>query len=95
MAVNSQTPLLCSYRNGTDRIVILRARGLSTFYLERVVFPFEVITFHCPRECQVEVIMRTPGGLEESEWVAAEELVAGEQLTDLGRIGEQLLSQKS
>lgn len=38
--------------------------------------------------------MRTPGGLEESEWVAAEELVAGEQLTDLGRIGEQVLSPK-
>ena len=94
VAVNSQTLIFCSYRNCTDRVVILRARGLSTYYLERVVFPFELMTFHCPRECEVEVVMRTPGGLEESEWVAAEELVAGEQLTDLGRIGEQVLSPK-
>jgi hypothetical protein len=88
------TQILCSYRNCTDRIVIVRARGLATYYLERVVFPFEVITFHCPRECEVEVIMRTPGGLEESEWVAAEELMAGEQIVELGRVGEQLLAQK-
>jgi hypothetical protein len=90
--VNTQTPILCSYRNCTDRIVIVRARGLSTYYLEKVVFPFEVMTFHCPRECEVEVIMRTPGGLEESEWVTAEELITGDQLTDLGKIGEPLLA---
>jgi hypothetical protein len=40
----------------------------------------------------VEVIMRTPGGLEESEWVTAEELITGDQLTDLGKIGEPLLA---
>jgi hypothetical protein len=38
--------------------------------------------------------MRTPGGLEESEWVAAEELIAGEQLPDRSTIGEQVLAQK-
>ena len=90
--MNTQSSILCSYRNCTDRIVIVRARGLSTYYLEKVVFPFEVMTFHCPRECEVEVIMRTPGGLEESEWVTAEELIAGDQLTDLGKIGEPLLA---
>lgn len=65
-------------------MVIVRARGSSTYFLERVVFPFEVMTFHCPKECEVEVIMRTPAGLEESEWVAAEELRAAEEteLTD-------------
>ena len=92
--MNTQTSILCSYRNCTDRIIILRARGQSTFYLERVVFPFELLTFLCPRECEVEVIMRTPGGLEESEWVAAEELIAGEQPPDRSTIGEQVLAQK-
>lgn len=59
-------------------MVIVRARGASTFFLERVVFPFEIMTFHCPKECEVEIVRRTPAGLEESEWVAAEELRAGD-----------------
>lgn len=59
-------------------MLVVRVRGLSTYFLERVVFPFEVMTFHCPRESEVEVIMRTPGGLEEREWVAAEELICGD-----------------
>ena len=66
--------IFCSYRNSTDRMVIVRARGLAAFFLERVVFPFELMTFHCPQECEVEVVMRTPAGLEQSEWVAAEQL---------------------
>lgn len=72
-------PLLCSYRNSTDRMAIVRARGAEHYFLERVVFPFELMTFHCPKGCEVEVITRTPAGLEESEWVSAEELVAGER----------------
>lgn len=90
--MRSPTSILCSYRNCTNRIVIVRARGLGTYYLERVVFPFELMTFHCPRDCEVEVIMRTPGGLEESEWVAAEELMAGEQMVEPGSRSEQLLA---
>ena len=92
--MNTQTLVLCSYRNCTDRMVILRVRGLSSYYLERVVFPFEVMAFHCPRECEVEVIMRTPGGLEEREWVAAEELISGEQIGSLERMGEKLTAQR-
>ena len=59
-------------------MVIVRARAAYTFFLERVVFPFEIMTFYCPRECEVEVVRRTLAGLEESEWVAAEELQAGD-----------------
>lgn len=70
--------IFCSYRNTTDRMVIVRARGVSTYFLERVVFPFEVMAFHCPLNCEVEVVTRTPGGLEQSEWVAARELMAGD-----------------
>jgi hypothetical protein len=60
-------------------MAIVRARGAEHYFLERVVFPFELMTFHCPKGCEVEVITRTPAGLEESEWVSAEELVAGEK----------------
>lgn len=75
----NSSSILCSYRNSTDRMVIVRARGVASFFLERVVFPFEIMTFHCPRECEVEVSMRTPTGLEQSEWVAAEELLAADE----------------
>ncbi len=73
-----QATMLCTYRNSTDRMVIVRARAMAAFFLERVVFPFEIMMFHCPLECEVEVVMRTPGGLEQSEWVAAEQLRASE-----------------
>ncbi|MFN5466143.1 MAG: DUF1830 domain-containing protein [Cyanobacteriota bacterium] len=71
--------ILCSYRNCSDRMVIVRARGNGNYFLERVVFPFEIMTFHCPRECEVEVITRTPTGLEQSEWIASTELMAGDE----------------
>ncbi|MFN7678109.1 MAG: DUF1830 domain-containing protein [Cyanobacteriota bacterium] len=75
---SGQATILCTYRNSTDRMVIVRARATAAFFLERVVFPFETMMFHCPQECEVEVVMRTPGGLEQSEWVAAEQLRASE-----------------
>ncbi len=63
-------------------MVIVRARGVEAFFLERVVFPFEIMTFHCPRDGEVEVIMRSPTGREESESVAAEQLLAGDASVD-------------
>lgn len=70
--------ILCCYRNSTNHMVIVRARGHASYFLERVVFPFELMSFHCPRDCEIEVISRTPGGFEQSEWVIASELMAGE-----------------
>ena len=57
-------------------MVIVRVYGGETFFLERVVFPFEIMSFHCPRSGEVEVIMRTTAGSEERQWVAAEQLLA-------------------
>jgi hypothetical protein len=74
--------MLCSYRNSTNRMVVVRARGVGSFFLERVVFPFEIMTFHCPRDGEVEVIMRTDAGKEQSERVAAELLLAGDSCVD-------------
>jgi hypothetical protein len=68
--------ILCCYRNVTNRMVVVRVRGEDSFALERVVFPFEIMTFHCPRDGEVEVIMRMPTGMEQSEWIAAEHLLA-------------------
>jgi hypothetical protein len=75
--------ILCSYRNSTNRMVVVRARGMEAFFLERVVFPFEIMTFHCPRDGEVEVIMRTQAGKEQSEWVSAEQLLADDSDPEL------------
>jgi hypothetical protein len=64
-------------------MVVVRARGMEAFFLERVVFPFEIMTFHCPRDGEVEVVMRTPAGMEQSQRVAAEQLLAGDTTAEL------------
>ncbi len=68
--------ILCSYRNGTNRMVIVRAKGADAFFLERVVFPFEIMTFHCPRDGEVEVSMHTSMGVERRESIAPHHLLA-------------------
>lgn len=45
----------CSYRNSTDRMVILRCCGSDNFFLERVVFPFEILAFACPPMSEVNI----------------------------------------
>lgn len=64
--------LFCSYRNTTDRMVIVRCCGPSDFFLERVVFPFELLTFHCPPESDVQVWRLAAGGPELAETFTAE-----------------------
>ena len=71
--------ILCSYRNPTNRMVVVRARGVESFFLERVVFPFEIMTFHCPLDGEVEVVMPTATGHEVCERWAAEQCLAMEK----------------
>ncbi len=59
-----ETSLECAYRNATDRMVILRCLGPSSFFLERVVFPFELLCFSCPLESEVEIFTHSLGGPE-------------------------------
>jgi hypothetical protein len=54
----------CSYRNASDRMVILRCLGPQNFFLERVVFPFEPMSFHCPPGSEVEIWTHSLGGPE-------------------------------
>lgn len=56
--------LECAYRNSTDRMVILRCLGAQSFFLERVVFPFELLSFACPPESEVEILTHSVGGPE-------------------------------
>jgi hypothetical protein len=73
------TQILCSYRNPTNRMVVVRVRGVECFFLERVVFPFEIMTFHCPLDGEVEVVMPTATGHEVCERWAAEQCLAVEK----------------
>ncbi|MBM5815406.1 MAG: DUF1830 domain-containing protein [Cyanobacteria bacterium K_Offshore_surface_m2_239] len=60
-------------------MVIVHARGRDGFFLERVVFPFEIMTFHCPRDGEVVVITRAASsGQERQESIDAHELLAAE-----------------
>lgn len=45
----------CSYRNSSDRMVILRCCGSQQFFLERVVFPFEILAFSCPPMSEIKI----------------------------------------
>ena len=65
----------CGYRNASDRMVILRCCGDEQFYLERVVFPFEMLTFSCPAAASVEVWTHGLGGPELVECLTAEDLL--------------------
>jgi len=65
----------CGYRNASDRMVILRCCGHEQFYLERVVFPFEMLTFSCPAEARVEIWTHGLGGPELVESLTADKLV--------------------
>ena len=44
-----------SYKNQSCRMVVLRCIGSSNFYLERVLFPTDVLTFMAPNNSKVEI----------------------------------------
>ncbi len=71
-ALLSQAGLSCSYSNSSDRMVILRCLGPGEFFLERVVFPFEQLSFQCPPGSDVEIWSHSLGGPELVEHFAAE-----------------------
>lgn len=73
-AALSDAGMSCSYRNGSDRMVILRCLGPSAFFLERVVFPFEQLSFQCPDGSDVEIWTHSLGGPELLERFEAAEV---------------------
>jgi hypothetical protein len=85
-----QTLLDCVYRNASDRMVILRCCGPSAFFLERVVFPFELLSFQCPRESEVEIWTHGLGGPELLETCPARELCCEPVVLTAAGSGESL-----
>jgi hypothetical protein len=67
--------LPCGYRNASDRMVIVRCCGPDAFYLERVVFPFELLSFEAPANSEVEIWTHGLGGPELLETLASGELL--------------------
>lgn len=72
--VDAAPALDCAYRNSTDRMVIVRCCGPQEFFLERVVFPFELLSFLCPPASEVEIWTHGMGGPELVEATRAEDL---------------------
>ena len=44
-----------SYKNESCRMIVLRCIGSSNFFLERVLFPSDIITFMAPNDSRVEI----------------------------------------
>jgi len=65
----------CTYRNTSDRMVILRCCGSNQFFLERVVFPFEILAFTCPPMSEVKVWSHGLYGPELLETFLSEQLL--------------------
>jgi hypothetical protein len=66
----------CSYRNSSDRMVILRCCGSQQFFLERVVFPFEILAFSCPPLSEVKIWSHGLYGPELLESFLSDQLLA-------------------
>jgi hypothetical protein len=73
-------PLFCNYRNTTDRMRIVRCCGPEDYFLERVVFPFELLSFRCPPGSDVQIWSHGRRGAELAETLPAEELHTPERV---------------
>jgi len=64
----------CGYRNSSDRMVIARCLGPDQFFMERVVFPFELLSFQCPDQSELEIWTHGLGGAELVETIPVADL---------------------
>ena len=44
-----------SYKNLGSRMIVMRCIGQSNFFLERVLFPMDILTFMAPIDSRVEI----------------------------------------
>jgi len=56
-------------------MVIARCLGPDRFFMERVVFPFELLSFQCPDESELEIWTHGLGGAELLETIPVSELL--------------------
>ncbi len=80
LALGPMTSLLCCYRNIGHQLLILRCCGPEDFFLERVVFPFELVTFACPADTEVKIWHWDVAGPTLIDCCLAEAMACGEVL---------------
>jgi len=56
-------------------MVIARCLGPDRFFLERVVFPFELLSFQCPDDSELEIWTHGLGGAELVETIPVRDLL--------------------
>ena len=44
-----------SYKNEHSRMLIVRCVGEKNFFVEKVILPFEIISFEAPKDARVEI----------------------------------------
>jgi hypothetical protein len=76
------TSLLCCYRNIGHQLLILRCCGPGDFFLERVVFPFELLTFACPVDAEVKIWHLDGAGPTLVDCCLAEAMLCGDSPED-------------
>lgn len=62
------------YQNARCQVVIIRCVGVNSFFLEKVIFPFEKWSFICPPETRVDVWTHGVSGAELIDSMPAEDL---------------------
>ena len=71
-------PMLdCGYRNERSHLVMLCCSGPAGFSLERVIFPFELLTFHAPAGATALIYGPAPQEPELLESCGVETLLLG------------------
>ncbi|MFM9087075.1 MAG: DUF1830 domain-containing protein [Cyanobium sp.] len=76
---------LCLYCNRTERVIILRCLGPDSFFLEKVVFPWEEWVFSCPPSSRVEIWTHGLMGAELRDCYSARELGQPEDIPSAPR----------
>jgi hypothetical protein len=59
-------------------MLIVRCCGPEDFFLERVVFPFELLTFQCPPSSDVQIWARDNAGVVLTEQLSADAMAMQE-----------------
>lgn len=69
-----ETPILCSYKNKTNQLQVMRLKQSSQGYLERVIFPGEYYLFQAKPQEEVEIYSKVNEEMIESEHLLCQSL---------------------
>ena len=68
------TPILCSYKNNTEQLQVIRLKNSAQGYLERIVFPGEYYLFKAEPQDEVEVYSKVNQEMIESQHLLCQSL---------------------